>query len=84
MFKLYLPLVDTFLKVRYAINKVIIRKEQLGKHSTKNLSFDIFNLCNQLYRSKSTIPKSPKQGKIYFSKNPVLDLFHDSMKALPA
>ena len=84
MFKLHLLSVDALLKIRQAMNKVIIGRKQLGRHHIKNSSFDILSLADQLYRSKSTVPEGPKPGKVYFSKNPASDLILDNMKVLTA
>lgn len=84
MFKLHLLSVDTLSKVRQAINKVIIGREQLEKHLIKDLSFDILSLAKQLYRSKSTVPESSEPGKVYFSENPAPNLILNGIKLLPA
>lgn len=39
--KLHILLIDTLLKVRWAINKVIIRQEHSKRHLTKSTLFDI-------------------------------------------
>lgn len=75
IFKLYALLVDTLTKIRAGINKVIIGREQSGRHPTKDLSFNILSLADQLYCSRSTTPDRSEPGKIYFSENPTLDLW---------
>lgn len=55
------------------MNRIIVGKERNGYHLTKNASFDILSLADQLYRSKSTYLEEPKHGKIYFSENQVPD-----------
>lgn len=60
---------------------VWLTKVQLGRHSTKDASFNILSLADQLYQSRSTNPDGPKPGKIYFSKNPVPDLLVQGEKA---
>lgn len=42
--------------------------------------FDIISLANQLYQSKSTIPRDPELGKIYFSENLTIDLLTKGIK----
>lgn len=44
--------------------------------------FDILNLANQLYRSKSTYPESPQYGKIDFSKNQIFNLVKQKQEHL--
>lgn len=53
-----------------------------GRHPTKDASFDILSLADQLYRSKSTIPDGPKPGKIYFSENAAPDLLEEGEAVL--
>lgn len=74
MFWLHSLSVDTLRKVRFSMNKVIAGRNQTGRHSTKDASFDILSLADQLYWSKSTNPHGPEHGKIYFSENQVPDL----------
>ena len=74
MFRLHALSVDTLKKVRTSMNRVIIGQERGSRHPQKDSSFDILSLANQLYRSKSTLPEGPEQGKIYFSENQVPDL----------
>lgn len=64
------------------MNKVIIGREQSGQHPTKDASFDILSLADQLYRSQSTTPYGSKLGKIYFSENPAPDLWKQGLKQL--
>lgn len=49
MFKLYMLTVDTLSKDKRIMNKVIFGQKQRERHSTKDASFDIFSLANQLY-----------------------------------
>lgn len=56
------------------INRVIINKEQSRRYFTKKLSFDILSPVDQLYCSQSTTLDESKSKKIFFSKNPALDL----------
>ena len=51
MFKLHALSVNALSKVRQVMNKVIIRRERSGRHPTKDASFDIQSLADQLYRS---------------------------------
>lgn len=53
----------------------------LGRHPSKNASFDILSLADQLHQSKSTNPDALDRGKIYFSENPVPDLIEEGKKA---
>lgn len=82
MFKLHALSVDALSKVRPAINKVIIGRERSGRHPTKDASFDIQSLVDQLYRSRSTTPEGPEPGKIYFSAHSAPDLLKDSINQL--
>ena len=45
--------------------------------------FDILSLADQLHRSKSTYPKGPERGKIYFSENQVPDVISLGLNQLP-
>lgn len=83
MFQLHALSVDAFAKVRRLMNRIIIGRERSGRHPTKDASFDIQSLADQLYRSRSTTPDRPESGKIYFSENPVLDLLDEGIKQLP-
>ena len=83
MFQLHALSVDAFAKVRRLMNRTIIGRERSGRHPTKDASFDIQSLADQLYRSRSTTPDRPESGKIYFSENPVLDLLDEGIKQLP-
>lgn len=56
------------------MNKVIAGRDRSGRHPTKNASFDILSLADQLYRSKLSYPDNPERGKIYFFENQVPDL----------
>lgn len=82
MFKLYALSVDALAKIRKVMNQVIIRKEQNGRHLTKDASFDIQSLADQLYRSRSTTPDGPEPGKIFFSENPAPDLWKEGLNQL--
>ena len=82
MFRLHALSVDALRKVRSSLNKVIIGREQSDYHPTKDSSFDILSLADQLYRSKSTYPSGSGQGKIYFSENQVLDIIKQGRKHL--
>lgn len=46
MFKLYALLVDLLAKVKYVINKVVIRRERKGQHLIKDSLFDILSLLD--------------------------------------
>lgn len=81
MFKLHALIVDTLSKVKRVMNKVIIGRERAGRHPTKDASFDILSLADQLYRSRSTFPEGPEPEKIYFSENPAPDLLFEGTKA---
>lgn len=48
----------------------------------KDLLFNIFSLVDQLYQSKSTIPKSSKPNKRYFLENFILNLLLNRLKIL--
>lgn len=74
LFRLHALSVNALRKVRTSMNRIVIGRERNGKHPQKDASFDILSLADQLYRSKSTDPKGPEQGKIYFSENQVPDL----------
>ena len=82
MFRLYALSVDTLSKVRGIMNRVIIGTKQSGRHLTKDASFDIQSLADQLYRSQSTIPDGPEPGKVYFSENPCPDLWNEGLQQL--
>lgn len=82
MFRLYILSVDFLHKVRSSLNKVIVGQEKSGYHPTKNPSFDIFILADQLHQSKSTDLCGLKQEKIYFSKNQVPNIIKQGMKYL--
>lgn len=51
MFKLHALSVDALTKIRVGMNKVIIGRERSGRHPTKDASFDILSLADQLYCS---------------------------------
>lgn len=51
MLKLHTLLMDALTKIRAEMNKVIIGREQSGKHPNKDISFDILSLTNPLYCS---------------------------------
>lgn len=74
MFRLHALSVDTLRKVRSSMNKVIAGRDRSRRYPTKNVSFDILSLADQLYRSKSSHPDGPERGNIYFSENQVPDL----------
>lgn len=74
IFRLHALLFNTFQKVRFSINKVIANRDQSVKYLTKDASFNILSLANQLYRLKSSHSDGPKYGKIYFLENQVSDL----------
>lgn len=54
---------------------------QISYHPSKNASFDILSLADQLHRSKSVTPDGPEPRKIYFSENPVADLLAEGLEA---
>lgn len=83
MFWLYTLLVDILRKVRSSINRIIIENEKNGFYPSKNASFDILSLADQLHRSKSTYSDSPKHSKIYFSENQVSNLIKLGLNHLP-
>lgn len=67
--------------MRFAINRIIAGQTQRSKrYPTKNTLFDIFNLANQLYRSKSTNLNRPGHEKIYFLENHVFNLLIQGKK----
>lgn len=82
MFKLHALSVDALIKIRVQMNKVIIGRERGGRHPTKDASFDILSLADQLYCSRSTTPDGPESGKIYFSENPAPDLWKQGLNQL--
>lgn len=82
LFKQHSLSVSHFLAVKQAMNQIIIGRERSGKHSTKIAASDILSLADQLYQSKSTDPKGPEPGKLYFSKNPGPDLLMDGLNGL--
>ena len=82
MFRLYAFTVDALAKVRQVINRVIVGREQDSYYPTKNSSFDVLSLANQLHRSRSTTLEGPEQGKVYFSLNSMPDLFAEGVQAL--
>lgn len=43
--------------------------QEISRYFTKNTSFNILSLADQLHCSKLTIPNSLESRKIYFSKN---------------
>ena len=70
-------------KVRCLINQIIVEKQRDGYHPQKEALFDILSLANQLHRSKSTYPKGPERGKIYFLENQVPNLISLELNHLP-
>lgn len=82
MFKLHALLVDTLTKVRRSVNREIVGQERKTFHPTKDASFDIFSLANQLHCPKSTWPEGPETGKIYFSENQAPNLLAEGIAAL--
>lgn len=82
MFKLHALSVDALAKIRKVMNQVIIGRERSGRHPTKDASFDIQSLADQLYRSRSTTPDGPEPGKIFFSENPAPDLWKEGLNQL--
>lgn len=84
MFKLHLLSVDALDKIRKVMNQVVVGRNRTGRHPTKDLSFDILSLADQLYQSKSTILESFEPGKMYFSENPAPELLLDGLKILLA
>ena len=82
MFRLNALTVDALAKVRQVMNRVIIGRERDSYHPTKNSSFDILSLADQLHRSRSTTPEGPEPRKVYFSLNPMPDLFAEGVQAL--
>lgn len=83
IFRLHTFLIDTLWKIRFLMNRIIAgRKQRIERHSTKDASFDILSLADQLYRSKLTNPDGSKRGKIYFSENQVSDLLMQRKKYL--
>ena len=82
MFRLHTLLVDALAKIRHIMNKVLIRRERKGQHLIKSSFFDILSLSDQLYRSRSTVPKGPCQRHIYFSKNPMPDFIVERIRNL--
>lgn len=71
MFRLHALSVDTLRKVRLSLNKTVVGRQRSGYHPTKDASFDILSLADQLHRSRSTHPNGPERGKIFFSENQV-------------
>lgn len=82
MFKMHALSVDTLSKIRRLMNRVITRRERSGRHPTKDASFDIQSMADQLYRSQSIIPEGSEPGKIYYSENPVPDLLKEGIEQL--
>lgn len=82
MFRLHALSVDALLRVRRAINRVIVGRERKGYHPAKDASFDILSLADHLYRSRSTHPNGPIVGKVYFSENHVPDLIAEGKFAI--
>lgn len=74
IFRLHTLLVDALRKVRLSLNKNVVSQHQSGYHPTKDASFDILSLADQLHRSKLTHPTGPQSGKIYFSENQIPNL----------
>ena len=64
------------------MNYIIIGRERLERHPTKNANFDIFSLADQLYQSRSIFPESLKPKKIYFLENTGSNLLQDGIKTL--
>lgn len=56
------------------MNCIVIGKERDGYRPTKDVSFDILSLVNQLYRLKSIYSEDSEYGKIYFLENQVPNL----------
>lgn len=71
---MYILLVDTLKKMRFLINQIMISREKKGYYFQKNALFNILNLANQLYGSKSTYLKDVKDRKIYFLENQIANL----------
>ena len=65
------------------MNRIIIGQERSGRHPTKDISFDIQSLVDQLYQSWLTTLDGPESGKIYFSENSVPDLLDEGINQLP-
>lgn len=82
MIKLHALSVDALSKIRGVMNRVIVGRERSGRHPTKDASFDIQSLADQLYRSRSTTLDGPEPGKIFFSENPAPDLWKEGLKQL--
>lgn len=74
--------VDSLQKIQKSLKRVIIGREQKGRHPEKDASFDILSLADQLHRSKSTNLDGPDKGKIYFSENEVPDLVKEGSEAM--
>lgn len=82
MFESHILLVNAFAKVRRFINRIIIGQEYSGKHSTKDISFNIQSLVDQLYQLSQITPDRPELSKINFLKNSILDLLDESINQL--
>lgn len=83
MFWLHALSVDALRKIRSSMNHIVVGKKRDGYLPTKDASFDIISLADQLHRSKSTYPEGSKYGKIYFSKNQVPNLVKLGLNHLP-
>lgn len=82
MFRLHALSVDALQKVRLSLNKNVVGQHRSGYHPTKDASFDILSLADQLHRSKSTHPTGPQSGKIYFSENQIPNLLKQGKENL--
>lgn len=83
MFRLHALSVNALKKIRFLMNRIVIGREREGYHPQKDALFDILSLADQLHRSKSTHPKGPDRGKIYFSENQIPDLIKQGKEHLP-
>lgn len=53
----------------------------IGHHPSKNVSFNILSLADQLHQLKLVIPDGSDIGKIYFYENPVPDCLAQGLEA---
>lgn len=83
MFWLHALSVDALRKVRSSMNRIVVGKERDEYRPTKDTSFDILSLADQLHRSKSTYSEGSEHGKIYFSENQVPNLVKLGLNHLP-
>lgn len=84
MFRQHALTVDCLCKTTSSMNKIVVGRRRDGHHPSKDASFDILSLSDQLYRARSTDPSGPDRGRIYyFSENVAPNLINEGLMKLP-